>query len=121
MRGGWFSKRLIAVLTPAFGLSLALGASSLSAAQQRQINQVNPDLDTEDQLAPSQMKQPVPAAVPHPASAMHSAAPTPTHAGPAPAIGSRTHTVACNGTFAEDSRQLKLPMTFDYKHINFPY
>src|SRR6516225_2948941 len=63
MRGGWFGKRLTAVLTPAFGLSLALGASSLSAAQQRQINQVNPDLDTEDQLAPSQMKQPLQATV----------------------------------------------------------
>ena len=119
MRGGWFGKRLTAVLTPAFGLSLALGASSLSAAQQRQINQVNPDLDTEDQLAPSQMKQPVPAAVAHPASAMHSAAPTPRHAGSAPAIEARTHTVACSGTFGKDSSHLKLAMTFDSKNITF--
>ena len=119
MCGGWFGKRLTAVLTPAFGLSLALGASSLSAAQQRQINQVNPDLDTEDQLAPSQMKQPVPAAVAHPASAMHSAAPTPRHAGSAPAIEARTHTVACSGTFGKDSSHLKLAMTFDSKNITF--
>src|SRR5215469_4825704 len=119
MRGGWFGKRLTAVLAPAFGLSLALAASSLSAAQQRQINQVNPDLDTEDQLAPSQMKQPVPAAVAHPASAMHSAAPTPRHAGPAPAIEARTHTVACSGTFGKDSSHLKLAMTFDSKNITF--
>src|SRR5690349_23605033 len=110
MRGRWFCGRSVA-LAAGFGLLLGCAASHVSAAQQRQINQVNPDLDTEDQLAPSQMKQPVPAAVPHPASAMHSTAPAIRHAGPGPAVEARTHTVACSGTFGKDSSHLKLAMT----------
>jgi hypothetical protein len=100
-------------------LVLSFAANDVFAAQQRQINQVNPDLDTDDQLAPSQMKQPVPPAVPHPASAMHSTAPAIKHSGPAPAVETRTHTIACSGTFAKDSSHLKLAMTFDSKNITF--
>src|SRR5271163_554558 len=50
--------------------------------------QSNPDLDADDQLAPSQMKQPMPAAVSQPASApakpaKHAATdPPPEHAAP---------------------------------------
>ena len=51
MRSGWFANRLTAALATVFGLSLML-AANLSAAQQRHINQVNPDLDSDDQLAP---------------------------------------------------------------------
>jgi hypothetical protein len=88
------------------------------AAAPRQINQVNPDLDNDDQLAPSQMKQQVPAAVSQPGSAVHASAPATTrHAGPAPAATG--HTVACSGTFAKDSSHLKLAMTFDSKNIAF--
>jgi hypothetical protein len=123
MRGAWFGKRVTAVSALAFGaslvLSLGLAANTASAAQQRQINQVNPDLDTEDQLAPSQMKQPVPAAVPNPASAMHSTAPAIRHTGPAPAVETRTHTIACGGTFGKDSSHIKLAMTFDSRNITF--
>lgn len=117
MRGGMLGKGALAI---AFGGSLALLASNLSAAP-RQINQVNPDLDTDDQLAPSQIKQPVPAAVAQPASAAHSTAAPPRHTGtaPAPAAELRTHTVACSGTFAKDSSHLKLAMTFDSKNITF--
>src|SRR5215469_10594395 len=118
MRGGWFGNGLTAALAIAFGGSLALMATNLSAAP-RQINQVNPDLDTDDQLAPSQIKQPVPAAVSQPASAVHSTAAPIRHAGPAPAAELRTHTVACSGTFAKDSSHLKLAMTFDSKNIVF--
>ncbi len=52
MRGVWSGNRLMAAFAIAFGLSLALAANNLSAAPQRQINQVNPDLDSDDQLAP---------------------------------------------------------------------
>jgi hypothetical protein len=104
-------------LAVGFGASLAMAANDVSAAAQRQINQVNPDLDTDDQLAPSQMmKQPVPAAVSHPGSAASAPAAV-RHAGPAPAGAG--HTVACSGTFGKDSSHLKLAMTFDSKNITF--
>src|SRR5499427_2963638 len=118
MRGGWFGGCLKMALAAGFGVSLAVVANSVSAAPERQNNQVNPDLDTDDQLAPSQMKQPVPAAVSHPGSAAHASAPaTVRHAGPAPAAAG--HTVACSGTFGKDSSHLKLAMTFDSKNITF--
>src|SRR6516165_3351980 len=60
MRGGWYGGCLKMALAVGFGASLAMAGNDVSAAAQRQINQVNPDLDTDDQLAPSQMKQPVP-------------------------------------------------------------
>jgi len=118
MRGGWFDGCLKMALAAGFGASLAVAANSVSAAPQRQINQVNPDLDSDDQLAPSQMKQPVPAAVSQPGSAAHASAPAAVrHAGPAPAAASRT--VACSGTFGKDSSHLKLAMTYDSKNIAF--
>jgi hypothetical protein len=118
MRGGWFGGCLNMALATSFGASLVFAANNVSAAPQRQINQVNPDLDTDDQLAPSQMKQPVPAAVSQPGSATHSSAPAAArHAGPAPAATG--HTVACSGTFGKDSSHLKLAMTFDSRNIAF--
>jgi len=116
MRGGWYGGCLKMALAVGFGASLAMAAKDVSAAAQRQINQVNPDLDTDDQLAPSQMKQPVPAAVSHPGSAASAPAAV-RHAGPAPAGAG--HTVACSGTFGKDSSHLKLAMTFDSKNITF--
>jgi len=116
MRGGWYGGCLKMALAVGFGASLAMAANDVSAAAQRQINQVNPDLDTDDQLAPSQMKQPVPAAVSHPGSAASAPAAV-RHAGPAPAGAG--HTVACSGTFGKDSSHLKLAMTFDSKNITF--
>jgi hypothetical protein len=118
MRGGWFGGCLRMALAAGFGASLASAANSVSAAPQRQINQVNPDLDSDDQLAPSQMKQPVPAAVSQPGSAAHASAPAAVrHAASAPAAAG--HTVACSGTFGKDSSHLKLAMTFDSKNITF--
>ena len=116
MRGGWYGGCLKMALAVGFGASLAMAANDVSAAAQRQINQVNPDLDTDDQLAPSQMKQPVPAAVSHPGSAASAPAAV-RHAGPAPAGAG--HTVACSGTFGKDSSHLKLAMTYDSKNIAF--
>jgi hypothetical protein len=121
MRGGWFGMGVKIASCVALGMSLALAIDNVSAAQQRQINQVNPDLDTDDQLAPSQMRGPVPPAVSQPASAAHVAAPVVRHAaGPTPAAeGAGRTTVACSGTFGKDSSHLKLAMTFDSKNITF--
>jgi len=117
MRGAWLSGCVSIILAAGFGISLTVVAKDVAAAP-RQINQVNPDLDNDDQLAPSQMKQQVPAAVSQPGSAVHASAPaTIRHAGPAPAATG--HTVACSGTFAKDSSHLKLAMTFDSKNIAF--
>ena len=113
MRRGGCSGWLSVALAASFGISLAVTAKNVAAAAQRHFNQVNPDLDTDDQLAPSQMKGPVPAAVSQPpGSAAHAAAPAVMrHAAPGPALAG--HTVACSGSFAKDSSHLKLAMTFD--------
>jgi len=117
MRGAWLSGWVSIALTAGFGMSLAVVARDAAAAP-RQINQVNPDLDSDDQLAPSQMKQPVPPAVSQPGSAVHTSAPAAMrHASSAPAVSG--HTVACSGTFGKDSSHLKLAMTFDSKNITF--
>jgi hypothetical protein len=80
---------------------------------QRPTSEVQPDLDAKDQLAPSQIKQPMPAAVPMPGK-------PPRHA----AAGARSHpggrtTVACSGAFAKDSSHLKIAVAFDSKNITF--
>jgi hypothetical protein len=105
----------------------------------------NPDLDTNDQLAPSQMQQQMPAAVARPSSApvqptrpaVHaatSAAPgtvpgpgaTPGAAVAAAAAGPKAgaaianaRVVACSGAFSKDSSHLKLAMTFDTRNVTF--
>jgi len=83
-------------------------------------SQTNPDLDTNDQLAPSQMNQPVPAAVAEPGSApakpAHAAAGAP-HA--ASMASTTSHVVVCSGLFAKDSSHLKLAMTFETKNVTF--
>lgn len=77
------------------------------------VSQTNPDLDTDDQLAPSQMKQPMPAAVAEPNGASgkpaHSAMHAPADGAPVhPAVASgpaalaNTHVVTCGGIFAKD-------------------
>lgn len=118
MRGEWFGGCVKMALAAGFGASLVMAAGNVAAAPQRQINQINPDLDTDDQLAPSQMKQQVPAAVSQPGSSAHASAPAAVrHGGPAPAAAG--HTVACSGTFGKDSSHLKLAMTYDSKNIAF--
>ena len=77
----------------------------------------NPDLDTEDQLAPSQMNQPVPAAVSEPGSAPAKPAHPATHAAATPP--SSAHVVACSGLFGKDSSHLKLAMTYESKNVTF--
>jgi hypothetical protein len=100
----------------------------------------NPDLDTNDQLAPSQMQQQMPAAVAQPSSApvkptrpavrsATDAAPSASPAavpGAAPASGSKSaaalanaRVIACSGAFSKDSSHLRLAMTFDSKNVTF--
>jgi hypothetical protein len=100
----------------------------------------NPDLDTDDQLAPSQMQQQMPAAVAQPSSApvkptrpaVRAATATAPSASPAaapgaaPVAGSRAaaalasaRVVACSGAFSKDSSHLRLAMTFDTKNVTF--
>ena len=119
MRGVRSGGCLSMALAASLAMALALAANKVAAAPQHHFNQVNPDLDSDDQLAPSQMKQPVPAAVSQPASgAGHGSTPAVArHAGPAPAAAG--HTVACSGTFGKDSSHLKLAMTYDSKNITF--
>jgi hypothetical protein len=81
------------------------------------VSQTNPDLDTNDQLAPSQMNQPVPAAVAEPGSAPAK----PTHPGTTASLppAASMHVIACSGVFGKDSSHLRLAMTFETKNISF--
>jgi hypothetical protein len=114
---------------------LALGTAGSPWAQQPSRTktaapalQYDPNLDANDQLAPSQVAQPMPAAVPTPTghatahAAKHAASEVPAapreanRKQPRPAI---FRAVACSGPFAKDSNNLKLAMLFDSKNITF--
>jgi hypothetical protein len=103
----------------------------------KQTTPTNPDLDTNDQLAPSQMQQ-APPAVSQPTSApvkpTRPAVRTPTAAdatatpaaaaavatGPkAGAAIANARVVACSGAFSKDSSHLRLAMTFDTRNVTF--
>jgi hypothetical protein len=92
----------------------------------------NPDLDTDDQLAPSQMQQQMPAAVAQPMSApvkptkpavpVAASATAAPDAGAAPKAGAaaaKSRVIACSGVFSKDSSHLRLAMTFDTKNVTF--
>jgi hypothetical protein len=101
-----------------FAIVSALG---LAVAGSSWAQQPDPNLSTEDQLAPSQMKQAVPgsAAEPSgtpPAKPTHSAA---THAAEVKPVSAKSRVVACSGVFAKDSSHLKLAMTYDAKNVTF--
>ncbi len=118
-------------------LALAFAAAGPLAAQQGGIAapamESDPNLKPEDQLAPSQMMQAMPAAVSEPSGApakpahpaMHAQAATPAAvpaapraAPPKPApVGPRV--AACSGIFGKDSSHLRLAMTYDSKNIIF--
>lgn len=86
----------------------------------------DPELNAEDELAPSQIKQPMPAAVAEPS-------PDPTAAGAAAHRAGfaehrkgrwrRAHAkplvVACHGIFARDSSHRKLAMTFETRNVAY--
>jgi hypothetical protein len=85
--------------------------------------QPDPNLNAEDQLAPSQMAQPMPAAVPAPnGPAAHGTAHAANHAaaGAADEPGKPGRlVVACSGAFSKDSSNLKLAMVFDARNVTF--
>lgn len=97
------------------------GQASAPAFQQ------DPDLDVEDQLAPSQVRQPMPAAVATPTGGekhIHAAAHAsiePAEAGvPARlARNAKPDIIACDGVFGRDSSHAKLAMAYRARNVAF--
>jgi hypothetical protein len=85
--------------------------------------ETDPDLDAADQLAPSQIRQPMPAAVAEPTGggrtrATRGAALEPS-AEPRSAATAKSDSVACNGAFAHNSSHSKLAMAFQSRNVAF--
>jgi hypothetical protein len=88
----------------------------------------DPDLDAQDQFAPSQVEQPLPDAVPMPggpartrargAAPAASAAIDPSAAA-APARAGKPNIIACSGVFAKDSSHTKLASAFRSQNVSF--
>jgi hypothetical protein len=121
MRGYFIGAALVAGLT----VTLAGPLSARDGQILAQAATPDPSLPPEDQLAPSQMKQPMPGAVATPGGAPgHAAAQPPKHVATAtptakPSAAANSHTVACSGPFSKDSSMLKLAMVFDSKNVTF--
>ncbi len=93
--------------------------------------QPDPNLDTDDQLAPSQVTQPMPAAVAtpsgspghapaHPAKrGLTEAAAEPRAANAKQSTAAAFRAVGCSGPFSKDSSNLKLAMMFDSRNVTF--
>jgi hypothetical protein len=87
----------------------------------------NPDLDAEDELAPSQMRQPIPPAVAMPTggekrvrSASHGAEATPEdRATRRPARVAKRDIIGCNGVFRRDSSHAKLATVYQSRNVAF--
>lgn len=86
----------------------------------------DPDLDAADQLAPSQVIQPMPGAVDEPAHAGRSRAANggtdviPEHRTAARISPASTpYVVSCDGVFGRDSSQVKLAMAFRSRNVTF--
>jgi hypothetical protein len=85
--------------------------------------ETDPDLDAADQLAPSQIRQPMPAAVAEPTGrgrtrATRGAALEPGAEPRVPATA-KSETVACNGAFARNSSHSKLASAFQSRNVAF--
>jgi hypothetical protein len=88
--------------------------------------QSDPDLDAADQLAPSQLRQPMPAAVSEPSGGGRTRAATRgtetmTEPGVAakPSRSANPQVVACSGVFGRDSSHVKLAMAFQSRNVAF--
>ncbi len=87
----------------------------------------DPDLDPEDQLAPSQVRQPMPAAVASPSGGekrTRAAARVPDAAvepgvAAKPARAMKQYVVTCSGVFARDSSHAKLAMAYRSRNVAF--
>jgi hypothetical protein len=102
------------------GAALVIAAALTGSALAQQGNDVSP----EDQLAPSQMQQPMPGRAAEPASASKPSKPRAAAAAASapekPGAGATLKSVTCGaGTFAKDSSNLRLAITFDAKNITY--
>lgn len=115
MRERWIAAAL------GFAIALALGLATTGplSAQQSGV-QPDPNLSTEDQLAPSQMKQAMPGAAAEPTAAPAKPAhPAPAHTAEVKPFSTKARVVACSGVFGKDSSHLRLAMTYDAKNVTF--
>jgi hypothetical protein len=116
MEQGMVARLIVGVLVAIFTTMLA---GSVSAQQP------DSNLNAEDQLSPSQMKQPNPGAVAAPPGGAQPAKHTAASPGAAPAKTAAPvppgapKTVTCVGAFSKDSSNLRLAMTFDSKNVTF--
>jgi hypothetical protein len=98
-------------------------ARAVRGGGQSQAPALDPDLDAADQLAPSQMRQPMPAAVPEPTGTGRARATRGTALEPGvearPSAAAKPDNVACNGAFARDSSHAKLAMAFQSRNVAF--
>ncbi len=130
MRGQWIGAALVAGL--ALSAAGPLSAQQTPTGRQRTLTTApamqDPNLNPEDQLAPSQMTQPMPSAVAEPSPvpgrpgthpARHAAAGAAVDPSPAkPSRGAPGRTVvSCSGPFAKDSGMLALAMAFDSRNV----
>jgi hypothetical protein len=87
----------------------------------------DPDLDAQDQFAPSQVEQPLPDAVPMPGNASRGRARAATPSANAaaidpaanPARAAKPNIVACSGVFAKDSSHAKLASAFRSPNVSY--
>ena len=85
--------------------------------------ETDPGLDAADQLAPSQIRQPMPAAVAEPTGVGRTrgtrGAALESGAEPRIPTTAKSDSVACNGAFARDSSHSKLAMAFQSRNVAF--
>jgi hypothetical protein len=88
----------------------------------------DPDLDSQDQFAPSQVQQPLPDAVAMPSGGgrTHTRAAAPATdaavepgAAPRPAHAGKPNIIACSGVFAKDSSHTKLAAAFQSRNVSY--
>jgi hypothetical protein len=98
-------------------------AKSARGLSQPPALETDPDLDAADQLAPSQIRQPIPAAVAEPTGpgrtrATRGAA-LESGVEPRTTVAAKSESVACNGVFARDSSHSKLAAAFQSRNVAF--
>lgn len=128
----WQRSRRVAELSVCAAVLALLCSGAPASAQQRS----QPNLNPEDQLAPSQIQQPMPAPVAEPGGsggaksapngpppARHNTAnPQPGGAAPKPVhAGAGRTVVECSGPFAKDSGMLALAMAYDSRNMIFTH
>jgi hypothetical protein len=81
--------------------------------------ETDPDLDAADQLAPSQIRQPMPAAVAEPTGGDRVRPTRGAALEPGPEARAKSDNVACRGAFARDSSHAKLAVAFRSRNVEF--